>query len=131
MLVLLLTLIQSLNSLTYTVPSGNELCFFEELENNDKLEGSFQVVRGGDLHISFSVSSFLSRPFIFSFNCQCFSGLSFCLFFFLIRLQVQIRNKFSASLDQTHKNSNSLPKMLAYIKCALAIRPHSPQNKLV
>lgn len=55
MLLLYLLLISSLHSLTFTIPSGDEMCFFEELETDETLKGSFQIVRGGDRLVDFIV----------------------------------------------------------------------------
>ncbi|KAH7825918.1 putative p24 complex component [Monocercomonoides exilis] len=45
----------TLHALTFTVPAGQEMCFFEELEKDETMKGHFQVVRGGDRIIHFQI----------------------------------------------------------------------------
>ena len=55
MLLQILYLVGSFFALTFTIPASNEMCFFEELEANETLQGTFQIVRGGDRLVDFIV----------------------------------------------------------------------------
>jgi hypothetical protein len=48
-----------IHPLTFTINGGSEICFFEELEKDQRLKGGIQVVKGGDRKLTLNVCHLL------------------------------------------------------------------------